>query len=127
MGPTPDAAFLQQQRDRLEALRRELLGIAEADLEHEAAANQRRQGEPRDEVDIGNEQARRMVDHSLMDADERRLQAVGRALEKLDEGSYGQSDLSGEPIPRARLEAIPEANLTVEEEERLEREASRQR
>lgn len=44
-----------------------------------------------------------------------RLDAIGRALKRLDEGTYGRSVLSGEPIPDARLEADPAAELTVEE------------
>ena len=46
-----------------------------------------------------------------------RLARVERALEKLDEGSYGLSDLSGEPIPYARLEILPDAIDTEEEHE----------
>ena len=39
-----------------------------------------------------------------------------RALQKIADGTYGYSDRSGEPIPKLRLEAMPEATLTVEEE-----------
>lgn len=53
---------------------------------------------------------------------ERRLQDVERALKKIDEGTYGLSDESGEPIPRGRLEAAPEALRTVEEQQGFERE-----
>jgi DnaK suppressor protein len=44
-----------------------------------------------------------------------------RALQKIDESTYGLSDLSGEPIPKARLEIVPEAFLTVQEEEEREK------
>ncbi len=44
-----------------------------------------------------------------------RLDAIGRALRRLDDGSYGRSVRSGEPIPDERLEADPAAELTVEE------------
>lgn len=44
-----------------------------------------------------------------------RLTAIRRALEKIEQGTYGLSDESGTPIPRARLEAVPESALTVEE------------
>jgi DnaK suppressor protein len=46
---------------------------------------------------------------------------VKRALQKIEEGTYGLSDLSGAPIPAARLQAIPEALLTVEEEAQAEK------
>jgi DnaK suppressor protein len=44
-----------------------------------------------------------------------RLGAIDRALARLEAGTYGRSVLSGQPIPDARLEANPAAELTVEE------------
>jgi RNA polymerase-binding transcription factor len=46
------------------------------------------------------------------------LAAVERAEARLENGTYGLSVQSGEPIPDGRLEARPTAELTVEEEER---------
>ena len=48
----------------------------------------------------------------------RELAAVERADQRLEDGTYGLSVESGEPIPDARLEALPTAERTVEEEER---------
>lgn len=39
---------------------------------------------------------------------------VERALEKLEEGSYGRCDRCGEPIPAARLRAAPESVLCID-------------
>jgi len=47
------------------------------------------------------------------------LAAVERAEERLVAGTYGLSIESGEPIPDARLEALPTAERTVDEERRL--------
>jgi DnaK suppressor protein len=47
------------------------------------------------------------------------LAAVGRAEARLADGKYGLSVESGEPIPDGRLEALPTAERTVAEEERL--------
>jgi DnaK suppressor protein len=44
-----------------------------------------------------------------------RLDAIDRALARIEAGTYGRSVLSGEPIPDARLEADPAAELTVDE------------
>jgi len=44
-----------------------------------------------------------------------RLGAIDRALARIEAGTYGRSVLSGQPIPDARLEADPAAELTVEE------------
>jgi DnaK suppressor protein len=44
-----------------------------------------------------------------------RLEAIDRALARLEAGTYGRSVLSGKPIPDERLEADPAAELTIEE------------
>jgi DnaK suppressor protein len=49
------------------------------------------------------------------------LAAVVRAEERLAQGTYGLSIESGEPIPDARLERMPTAERTIEEQRRLER------
>jgi DnaK suppressor protein len=46
---------------------------------------------------------------------------VDRALKKIEEGSYGLSDLSGQIIPRDRLDAVPESIFTLAEENSRER------
>ncbi|MCE9578054.1 MAG: TraR/DksA family transcriptional regulator [Deltaproteobacteria bacterium] len=53
------------------------------------------------------------------DAD--RLVDVEHALGKIDAGTYGLSEQSGAPIPLDRLEAVPWARRTAQEEERRER------
>lgn len=49
------------------------------------------------------------------------LEAVERAEKRLAEGTYGQSIESGEAIPDGRLEVIPWAERTAEEQARYER------
>ncbi|MGN6171148.1 MAG: TraR/DksA family transcriptional regulator [Solirubrobacteraceae bacterium] len=49
------------------------------------------------------------------------LAAVERAEARLANGTYGLSVESGQPIPDGRLEALPTAERTIEEEERLGR------
>ncbi len=47
------------------------------------------------------------------------LESVARAEERLAAGTYGLSVESGEPIPDDRLEAVPTAERTVDEERRF--------
>jgi len=61
------------------------------------------------------------LDAGRMEELRNQLAAVERAEQRLREGSYGVSIESGQPIPDARLEAVPTAERTVEEEERRER------
>jgi DnaK suppressor protein len=44
------------------------------------------------------------------------LSNIRRALQKIDEGTYGLSDESGSPIPVERLEANPESLYTLDEQ-----------
>ncbi|KTF68551.1 RNA polymerase-binding protein DksA [Sphingomonas sp. HT-1] len=46
---------------------------------------------------------------------------IDAALRRIDEGEYGYCEVTGEPIPLARLEARPTATMTVEAQERNER------
>ncbi len=42
------------------------------------------------------------------------LDDVERALVKMDDGTYGTCEISGEPIPLSRLEAVPTARVCIE-------------
>ncbi len=55
------------------------------------------------------------MDDAVAESLRDRLAALDRALKRLDEGTYGFSVRSGEPIPDERLEADPAAELTVAE------------
>ena len=60
------------------------------------------------------------VDDALAEELRDDLAAVERAEQRLEEGTYGLSVESGEPIPAGRLEAIPWAERTAEEQKRYE-------
>lgn len=49
------------------------------------------------------------------------LKQIERALAKIEENTYGICDISGDEIPKARLEAIPYATMTVKAQEKLEK------
>jgi RNA polymerase-binding transcription factor len=114
-------AFVEQQRKRLDALRKQLAGTESARHAQERTLRSERGGEAREHEDDAQDMAARDVDEAVHRVDERRLRAVDRALKKIEEGTYGLSDVSGKPIPTPRLEAVPEATLTVQEEEEAER------
>lgn len=48
--------------------------------------------------------------------DAQELAQIGKALARLDAGTYGLSEVSGKPIPLARLEAVPSATTLANEE-----------
>ncbi len=55
------------------------------------------------------------VDNAVESSLRERLAAIERAEQRLAEGTFGRSVRSGQPIPDARLEVAPTAELTVEE------------
>ncbi len=102
-------ALLIAERDEV----RDLLKGAEAagrdDREAEVAS------ESEDNADAALALTAEGEDDALAESLRDRLEAIERALRRLDDGTYGRSVLSGEPIPDERLEADPAAELTVEE------------
>jgi DnaK suppressor protein len=118
-----DHQFVERQRERLLGMRDELLRIREGVAEDERDLGEK-EGDftEHDFGDMSQDMFTREMDASIGEQAERRLGEVDRALQKIDEGTYGHSDDSGEPIPRGRLEAVPEAIRTVEEQQRFEQE-----
>jgi DnaK suppressor protein len=76
-------------------------------------------GEPADEEDPANQASdlfQDELDEGLADDLRRELAAVERAEARLAAGTYGLSIVSGKPIPDERLEILPAAERTAEEE-----------
>jgi DnaK suppressor protein len=76
-------------------------------------------GEETDDQDpsnLGADLYQDELDEGLRDDLGAQLAAVERAEARLEAGTYGLSVESGDPIPDARLEIHPTAELTVEEE-----------
>jgi DnaK suppressor protein len=101
---------------------RELLATERERIER-ALARLRHQdtGEPADEQDAGNlasDLYQDELDEARADNLREALAAVDRAEARLAAGTYGISIESGKPIPDERLEVVPTAERTAEEEAR---------
>ena len=99
---------------------RELLAAERRRIEQELARLGRDdRGDAADDLDEGD-QASDLYQDELDESREQdlreQLDAVARAERRLTDGTYGLSVESGEAIPDERLEAVPTAELTVEEE-----------
>ena len=99
---------------------RELLAAERARIERSLARlAPQDDGEPGDDEDPANlasDLYQDELDEGLADGLRRELAAVERAEERLAAGTYGFSVESGLPIPDDRLEALPAAERTAEEE-----------
>jgi RNA polymerase-binding transcription factor DksA len=105
---------------------RELVAAERARVEQALAAlGQEGPLESSDRVEPGDEDSEDLyqdeVDRGRLDQLRTDLAAVVRAEARLAEGKYGRSIESGDPISDGRLEAVPLAERTVEEEERYRR------
>jgi DnaK suppressor protein len=116
-----DAAFVEKQRQYLLRLRASLVAATAAAEADEADVKGERGGGALEFEDDAQELDALERDGNLVVRDVERLERVDRALKKIEEGTYGLSDESGQPIPRDRLEAVPEALYTLSEEEVRER------
>jgi len=115
-----DAAFVEKQRQQLLRLRMTLVATSQAAESEEAEIRAQRTSDSLEpEEDAQGLDALEREDN-LVGRDLKRLERVNRALKKIEEGTYGLSDESGKPIPRERLEAVPEALYTLSEERALE-------
>jgi DnaK suppressor protein len=100
---------------------RELLAAERRRLER-ALARRSKQGDGEqsdpffDTANRASELYQEELDEGLADDLRGQLAAVARAEQRLAAGTYGLSIQSGKPIPDERLEALPTAELTTEEE-----------
>jgi DnaK suppressor protein len=115
-----DKTFLERQKRLLQGLRKQILADRKGhDSESESANAENAQA--REYEDDAQKLTALELQGSLAEADDARLSSIERALQKIDDGSYGLSDASGAPIPIERLEAYPDALYTLEEQASRER------
>jgi len=73
-------------------------------------------------ADAGTDSMEREKAFDIASKEGRLLMEIDDALRRLYGGTYGVCEASGRPISRARLEALPWARLSLEEQEKLEKE-----
>src|SRR6266568_696192 len=99
---------------------RELLAAERARIERalaeRAPAATGEEADPDDPGNLASDLYQEELDQGLADDLREELAAVERAEGRLAAGTYGRSIESGKPIPDERLEALPTAERTAEEE-----------
>ena len=117
---------LNRFRAMLIQVRAELLGdynsLSDGTLNHnsqDASGNLSKM--PIHMADVGTDTFNQDMDIQLLEGENRRLKRINEALGRIEDGTYGLCLHSGQPIPKARLAAIPYARYTVEAQEELEK------
>lgn len=81
--------------------------------------------EARDSGEDGQQRMNESQELSELDRDERQLGDIAAARLRMREHTYGLCEECGEPIPFARLQAVPTARLCIRHEEELEKSTRR--
>ncbi|MDP1834346.1 MAG: TraR/DksA family transcriptional regulator [Chlamydiales bacterium] len=110
------AAFKKRLEELRDQIMRALKGTtAEVKTPDEAT------GYSQHQADQGTDDFDRTINLELTGNEYRTLRQIERALEKIEDGTYGVCDITGEEIPIPRLEAVPYAVMTVKAQEKFEK------
>lgn len=120
--PTDKEAFMnERQRDyfrkKLLAWREDILREAKGTLAHLQDENQNHP----DLADRASSETERSIELRARDRQRKLIAKIDAALQRIDDGTYGYCEETGEPISIKRLEARPIATLSIEAQERHER------
>ncbi len=120
--PSPDEEFMSPRQ--LEYFRRRLLDWRRQILTEAESTLAVLQNEPLREPDL-NDRASSETDWSIelrtRDRQRKLIAKIDAALRRIDEGEYGYCEVTGDPISLGRLEARPIATMTLEAQEKHER------
>ena len=116
--------WVAKQRERLLALKDTLLdsmiGVGKDSLRSRADGSEA-SAFGMHTADAGSDAYDRDFALSLLSQERDSLFEIDAALKKIETGTYGNCEMSGKPIPHARLEALPFARYTVECQSELEK------
>ncbi len=120
--PSPDEPFMNERqlvyfRTKLAAWKNAILREAQGTLAQLQVDSLR---EP-DITDRASSETDWSIELRTRDRERKLIAKIEAALRRIDEGEYGYCEVTGEPISLARLEARPIATMTVEAQERHER------
>ena len=116
--------FVRKQKENLLQLRDAMVdsmaGVAQDTLRSRAEGSEA-SAFGMHQADAGSDAYDRDFALSLLSQEQDALYEIDQALKRIEMGTYGKCEMSGKPIPHARLEAIPFARFTVECQSQLEK------
>lgn len=120
--PSPDEPFMNEKqlaffRDKLEDWKADILAGSKStinNLQEDTASLP-------DIVDRASAESDKALELRTRDRQRKLISKIDAALRRIEEGTYGYCDETGEPISLKRLQARPTATLSLEAQERHER------
>ena len=97
------------------------LGASLKSVSDDVKTSEESKGYSQHQADEGTDDFGQTISIEVSTKEQGMIRQIDRALEKIEEGTYGICDVSGEEIPIKRLEAVPYANMTVVAQEKLEK------
>lgn len=113
---------IEKFKKRLEDLKEEMTRLVQETTQDVKTDSSESKGYSQHQADEGTDDFDRTISLKLTDKEIAIVRQIDRALEKIEEGTFGVCDISGEEIPLKRLEAIPYATMTVAAQEKFEKE-----
>lgn len=120
--PNEEEPFMNDRQR--EYFRRKLIAWKEDILRESRGTIQNLQSEPTPNSDLADRattEAERQLELRTRDRQRKLIAKIDSALRRLEDGSYGFCEETGEPISLKRLDARPIATLSIEAQERHER------
>ena len=111
---------IERFRKRLLDMRAQYTNLVRNVTEEVKSADESK-GYSQHQADEGTDDFDRSVSLQVSGEEFKILKQIDRALEKIDENTYGICDITNEEISLPRLEAIPYATMTVKAQEMLEK------
>lgn len=112
---------IEQFKKRLLDLRAKLTGSLRESSQEVKQGTDKGSRYSQHQADQGTDDFDRSVTLELTNKELGQLKQIDRALEKIEENTYGICDVTEEEIPLKRLEAIPYATMTVKAQEMMEK------
>lgn len=107
-------------KQRLEMMKKQLMHTLEGSTK-EVKKPDEATGYSQHQADQGTDDFDRQLNLELTSNEFAVLKQIERALEKIEENTYGVCDVTGEDIPLPRLNAVPYATMTVRAQEQFEK------
>lgn len=113
-------ADIAKFKQRLEEMKKQMTQIVRGAAE-EVKTPDLSKGYSQHQADEGTDDFNRIISLEVTSKEFTILRQIERALEKIEEGTYGVCDITGDEIPLPRLEAVPYATMTVKAQEKFEK------
>ncbi len=110
---------IEEYKKRLEELKSQLSKSVRG-VSEDVKSPDEQKGYSQHQADEGTDDFGRTISLEVTAKEMNIIKQIDRALAKIEDGTYGKCDISGDDIPVKRLDAIPYATMTVASQEKLE-------